>query len=109
MGAGGKNCLLYLWDRATGDPINPMVETVVPTETDVSGEQIWPTQPFPYNARGVPMAPFCATYPIVTDPADQQWVRQLYTPYSMIHGYMWRTGVELGAAVVLAAHPGCCT
>ena len=88
VGAGGKNCLMYMWDRATGKPLNPMVEMAVPTETDVPGEQIWPTQPFPYNARGVPMDPFCATYPIVTDPADRQWVRQLYTPYSMTHGYV---------------------
>ena len=32
-----------------------MVETAVPTATDVPGEQIWPTQPFPYTAQGVPM------------------------------------------------------
>ena len=33
----GKNCLLYLWHRETGEPIHPMVETAVPTETDVPG------------------------------------------------------------------------
>ena len=88
VAAGGKNCLLYLWDRATGEPINPMVEMVVPTETDVPGEQIWPTQPFPYNARGVLMTPFCNTFPIVSDPADRPLTRQLYTPYSMTHGYI---------------------
>ena len=88
VAAAGKNCLLYLWERATGEPINPLVETAVPTATDVPGERIWPTQPFPYTARGVPMDPFCATYPLVTDPADQPWVRQLYTPYSMTHGYV---------------------
>ena len=88
VAAGGKNCLLYLWERATGEPINPMVETVVPTETDVPGERIWPTQPFPYTARGVPMTPFCATFPIVADPADRPLTRQLYTPYSMTRGYI---------------------
>ena len=88
VAAGGKNCLLYLWDRATGAPINPLVEMAVPTETDVPGEQIWPTQPFPYNARGVLMTPFCNTFPIVTDPADRPLTRQLYTPYSMTRGYI---------------------
>ena len=88
VAAGGKNCLLYLWDRATGAPINPMVEMAVPTETDVPGEQIWPTQPFPYNARGVLLAPFCNTFPIVADPADRPLTRQLYTPYSTTVGYI---------------------
>ena len=62
VGAAGKNCLLYLWDRETGEPINPMVETLVSTATNVPGEVVYPTQPIPYNARGVPLTPFCATY-----------------------------------------------
>ena len=86
--AGGKNCLLYLWDRATGEPINPMVETAVPTATDVPGEQIWPTQPFPYTARGVPMTPFCDTFPLVSNPEARDDARQLYTPYSTTEAYI---------------------
>ena len=88
IAAAGKNCLMYFWDRETGEPINPMVETAVPTETDVPGEQVWPTQPFPYNARGVPMTPFCATYPIVNDPEARTRVRQMYTPYSVEEFYI---------------------
>lgn len=88
VAAGGKNCLLYLWDRATGQPINPMVEMAVPTETDVPGEQIWPTQPFPYTARGIPMSPFCNTYPIVNNPATRDDARQIYTPYSTTDAYI---------------------
>ena len=88
VAAAGKNCLLYLWDRETGEPINPMVETAVPTATDVPGEQVWPTQPIPYNARGVPMTPFCATYPILTDPEAKQRARQIYTPYSVKEFYI---------------------
>ena len=88
VAAAGKNCLLYLWHRETGEPINPIVETAVPTETDVPGEQVWPTQPIPYNARGVPMTPFCATYPILTDPEAKQRARQIYTPYSVEEFYI---------------------
>ena len=88
VAAAGKNCLLYLWDRATGEPINPMVETAVPTATDVPGEQIWPTQPFPYTAQGVPMTPFCATYPVVNDPEARERARQIYTPYSTKEFYI---------------------
>ena len=59
-----------------------MVETIVPTETDVPGEEVWPTQPIPYNARGVPMTPLCATFVDLDDPELARWARPLYTPYS---------------------------
>ena len=83
VGAAGKNCLLYLWHRDTGEPIHPMVETLVPTETNVPGEVVYPTQPIPHNARGVPMTPFCATYVEVDDPEQRSRSRQMYTPYSI--------------------------
>ena len=83
VGAAGKNCLLYLWHRETGEPINPMVETRVPTETNVPGEVVYPTQPIPHTARGVPMTPFCATYVHLDDPELQAQTRQIYTPYSI--------------------------
>ena len=88
VGAAGKNCLLYLWHRETGEPIHPMVETVVPTETDVPGEQVWPTQPIPHTARGVPMTPFCATFVNVDDPELRKQTRQMYTPYSVVEHYI---------------------
>ena len=36
-----------MFDRVTGEPIWPIEERPVPTDTDISGEQVWPTQPFP--------------------------------------------------------------
>jgi quinohemoprotein ethanol dehydrogenase len=83
VGAAGKNCLLYLWHRETGEPIHPMVETLVPTESNVPGEQVWPTQPIPHTARGIPMTPFCATYVHLDDPEQAARSRQMYTPYSI--------------------------
>ena len=88
IGSASKNCLLYLWHRDTGQPINPMVETAVPTQTDVPGEQVWPTQPFPYTVKGVPMQPFCATFPIVASPELAKRARPLYTPYSIKELYI---------------------
>ena len=88
VGAAGKNCLLYLWHRETGEPINPMVETVVPTDTDVPGEVVYPTQPIPYNASGVPLTPFCATFIKVDDPEVMARSRQMYTPYSTTTPYV---------------------
>ncbi len=88
VAAAGKNCLLYMWHRETGEPINPMVETLVPTETNVPGEVVYPTQPIPYNANGVPLTPFCATYLDLDDPALQAQARQMYTPYSTDEHYI---------------------
>ena len=88
IASAGKNCLIYMWHRDTGEPINPMVETAVPTDTDVPGEQVWPTQPIPYNARGIPMTPFCATYPVLSDPEAIKRARQMYTPYSTKEFYI---------------------
>ena len=81
IAAAGKNCLFYMWDRETGTPLHAMVETVVPTETDVPGEQVWPTQPIPQNAAGVPMSPLCATFVELDDPELAARSGQLYSPY----------------------------
>ena len=81
LGVAAKNCYAYLLNRETGQPINPIIETAVPTNSDVPGEQVWPTQPIPYMSNGQPQPPFCSTYPIVTDPELAKRVRQHYHPY----------------------------
>ena len=43
---GTKNGLLFVFDRVTGEPLWPILEVPVP-QTDLPGEQTWPTQPFP--------------------------------------------------------------
>jgi glucose dehydrogenase len=88
IASAGKNCFLYLLNRATGQPINPIVETPVSTATDIPGEQPWPTQPFPYTAKGVPMQPFCSTFPVITDPQLAKLGRPAFTPYSTKEPYI---------------------
>jgi glucose dehydrogenase len=41
-----KTAFLYVFDRVTGEPVWPIEERPVP-QSDVPGEQSWPTQPFP--------------------------------------------------------------
>ncbi len=41
-----KSALLFILNRVTGKPIDPIVERPVPP-SDVPGEKAWPTQPFP--------------------------------------------------------------
>ncbi len=43
---GTKHGLLFAFDRVTGEPLWPIEERPVP-QSDLVGEQAWPTQPFP--------------------------------------------------------------
>ena len=42
-----KQGFLYVFDRVTGEPVWPIEERPVPTDTDIPGEAVWPSQPFP--------------------------------------------------------------
>jgi quinohemoprotein ethanol dehydrogenase len=59
-----KNGFLYILNRETGQPVHPIKETPVPTETARAGEEPWPTQPIPYTALGQPMSPVCPVFPV---------------------------------------------
>src|SRR5436190_2292077 len=50
-----KQGYVYLFNRVTGEPIYPIVETPVPA-SDVPGEKAAPTQPIPMDAHGKPFA-----------------------------------------------------
>lgn len=93
----GKTCYAYMLNRETGEPINPIVETAVPTTTDVPGEEVWPTQPIPYTSSGIPQQPFCATYPRVTDPALVPRARQSFHPHQVNEFVIVAPGVGGGA------------
>ena len=42
-----KHGFTYVFDRVTGEPVWPIEERAVATATDVPGEELYPTQPFP--------------------------------------------------------------
>ena len=50
-----KQGFTYVFDRVTGRPIWPIEERPVDTTTDVPGERVFPTQPFP--TRPPPLVP----------------------------------------------------
>ncbi len=78
-----KTCYVYAFNRETGKPLYPIVEMAVPTKSDVPNEEVYPTQPIPFNARFVPQSPFCATFPPnITDPQLQEKSRVMFTPPS---------------------------
>lgn len=81
IGALPKNCYVYIFNRESGVPLNPIVETPVPTKTDIPGEEPWPTQPIPYTSRGIPQQPYCAIYPRIADPELARRARPVFHPY----------------------------
>lgn len=42
-----KTGMVFAFNRETGEPLFPIEERPVPTDTDIVGEQLSPTQPFP--------------------------------------------------------------
>ncbi|HEX5026234.1 MAG TPA: PQQ-binding-like beta-propeller repeat protein [Agriterribacter sp.] len=42
-----KTGFVFLFNRETGEPLFPVVETPVDTATQLVGERLWPTQPIP--------------------------------------------------------------
>src|SRR5262249_37322244 len=50
-----KQGYVYAFNRLTGEPLWPIVETPVP-QSDVPGEKSSPTQPIPMDAHGKPFA-----------------------------------------------------
>jgi alcohol dehydrogenase (cytochrome c) len=79
VAAANKNGLVYILNRETGQPINPIVETPVPTTTLTPGEEVWPTQPIPHTASGKPMVP------TASQSVDDVYPR--YAPYPKLSFY----------------------
>ena len=68
---------LYVFDRVTGEPLWPIEERKVP-QSDVPGEQSWPTQPFPTKPPAYARQKFTAEdVNPYADPADQAHLREL--------------------------------
>jgi quinoprotein glucose dehydrogenase len=74
----GKTGFLYVFNRVTGAPIWPMEEHPVPTKTEVAGEAVWPTQPFPTKPPPFARQTFTADdiNPYLLTPAQRERFRQ---------------------------------
>ncbi len=46
-----KSAHIFIFDRETGEPLFPIEERPVNTETNLEGEKVWPTQPFPLKPQ----------------------------------------------------------
>ena len=80
-----KQGWLYTFDRVTGEPIWPIVETPV-LQSDVPGEKSWPTQPIPsrpapYSQQGLVESDLIDYTPAIKDSALAMARRCRMGPY----------------------------
>jgi quinoprotein glucose dehydrogenase len=73
----GKNGFVYVFDRTNGKPIWPIEERAVP-QSDVPGEQSWPTQPFPTHVLPFARQKFTADMvnPYIADPKEREAIKK---------------------------------
>jgi quinoprotein glucose dehydrogenase len=100
-----KQGFTYVFDRVSGQPVWPIVERRVPTDTDVPGEKVWPTQPFPtkppaFVRQGVSLEDANDLTPVIKELAQAEMKRYrlgpLFTPPSL-GGTLQLPGNEGGA------------
>ena len=100
-----KQGFTYVFDRVTGEPVWPIEERPVDTETDVPGEVPYPTQPFPtkpppFAAQGVSLADANDLTPEIRRLAVEEMrtyrLGPLFTPPSL-RGTLQRPRVDGGA------------
>lgn len=99
-----KQGFVYVLDRATGEPVWPIVERPVPTETNIPGERPSPTQPFPtrpapFEYQGTSIDDLVDFTPEIRQMAieavDGYRLGPLYTPQSL-EGTIVRPGSSGG-------------
>ena len=107
LAQANKNSRLYILNRETGEPVHPIIETPVPTDSDREGEVPYPTQPIPHKANGDRMEPVSPVFP--TDIPDEhlagkELVAQ-YTPLPQVtRNVIFAPGMGGGASYGPIAH-----
>ena len=101
-----KQGFTYVFERATGEPVWPIEERAVETATDVPGEALHPTQPFPtkpppFSGQGVSLDDANDLTPEIHALAVKEMKRfrlgPLFTPPSL-RGTLQRPGTSGGAS-----------
>jgi len=82
--AVSKPGLMFFLDRETGKSIYPVEERPVP-QTDVPGEETWPTQPFPMKPPPLARQSIKADEIFTGEPEHEKFCRDLVTKIGGIH------------------------
>jgi len=98
LAQSNKNSWLYILNRETGIPVHPIIETAVPTNTELEGEVPYPTQPIPHKANGERMEPVSPVFP--TDiPAQHMEANTLVEQFTPIGpGQIFSPGMGGGSS-----------
>jgi quinoprotein glucose dehydrogenase len=100
-----KQGFTFVFDRSTGEPVWPIEERPVQTDTDIEGEVPWPTQPFPtrpapFDYQGVTIDDLVDFTPEIREMAvkaiEPYRIGPLYTPHSK-RGTVVRPGFSAGS------------
>ena len=100
-----KHGFTYVFERVTGEPVWPIEERAVDTTTDVPGEVLYPTQPFPtkpppFSQQGVSLEDANDLTPAIHALAVEEMQRfrlgPLFTP-PRLRGTLQRPGASGGA------------
>ena len=100
-----KQGFTYVFDRVSGEPVWPIEERPVDTDTDVPGEVLYPTQPFPtkpppFSGQGVSLDDANDLTPeihaLAVEEMQEYRLGPLFTPPSL-RGTLMRPGAQGGA------------
>ena len=80
---------IYVFDRVTGDPLFPIKEQPVPTQTTIKGEKLSPTQPIPSMPKPIVRQVMKESdlNPLIPD-SSYQIIKAKYDSYQKGHLYM---------------------
>ena len=78
-----KTAMMFILDRVTGKPLYDVREVPVPTETDVPGEQPWPTQPMPVTPPPLARTSYAASDLVDGPPAHRAKCEKLVADLSV--------------------------
>ena len=100
LAQANKNSWLYILNRETGEPVHPIIETPVSTQTDIEGEVPYPTQPIPHKANGERMEPVSPVFPTDIPPEHLEGKRLVpqYTPFERGPNVIFAPGRGGGAS-----------
>ena len=108
-----KQGFIFVFDRVTGEPVWPIEERPVPTDTDIEGEIPWPTQPFPtrpapFDYQGVTIDDLVDFTPeiraMAIEAIEPFRIGPMYTPHSQ-RGTVFRPGSSAGSWSGAAVDP----
>lgn len=81
-----KPGLMFFLDRETGKPVYPVEERPVP-QSDVPGEQTWPTQPFPLKPPPLARNSVKPDEIFTGEPEHEKFCREMVDKIGGIHNY----------------------